>query len=338
MNQPLFFRPTSALWWLYCAAVAIAAVYVTVKAAPSLAATTVAVGAVLPLILITGALFAFLALVLDPFGARRPWLLVLAVLGGATIPAAVSLKGNEYISGVVIQMMGTEMGSAWESAFAGPITEEWSKGLTILLIMLIAGHVVARPIHGLVIGAFVGLGFQVIENVLYAANGALGDANSDLNGAWTTTVIRAVVGVSSHWVLSAMVGVAVVLLLRRRVAAGIGLFVLAWALHFMWNAPLLGDPVGIFLKVVVILAVFAVVVGRVWRSEREFLRGRFEGFGGDATPAPAPVVPDGAARGAFLSGKERRAFLKQERKEHGRSAVKASKKQWRELYRQLQGS
>lgn len=298
-----FFHPTNALWWLYCLAVGLGTIYLVAAVVPALSSTQLAVGTVLPLIAVTAVIFGLVILVLDPFGARSGWLLLAGAVAGGTIATAVSLKGNEYIYATVPQILGAQAGSAWESALAGPMTEEWSKGLCILLIMLIAGAAVARPIHGLLIGAFVGLGFQIVENIIYAANGAFDNANSDLSGAWSTTILRSIIGVSSHWVWSAIAGVGVAIILgriwgrfRTGLLTAVGLIVLGWFLHFFWNMPIGSGPVGMLVKAVLTLTALAFVVRWVWKQERDFLSEVPSSVDATRLPNPTPAMGDHEAR------------------------------------------
>ena len=96
-----FFRPTNALWWLYCLAVGLGTIYLVAAVVPALSSTQLAVGTVLPLIAVTAVIFGLVILVLDPFGARSGWLLLAGAVAGGTIATAASLKGNEYIYATV---------------------------------------------------------------------------------------------------------------------------------------------------------------------------------------------------------------------------------------------
>ncbi|UBI07929.1 hypothetical protein LA329_09195 [Corynebacterium falsenii] len=89
-----FFRPTNALWWLYCLAVGLGTIYLVAAVVPTLSSTQLAVGTVLPLIAVTAVIFGPVILVLDPFGARSGWLLLAGAMAGGTIATAVPSKAT----------------------------------------------------------------------------------------------------------------------------------------------------------------------------------------------------------------------------------------------------
>ncbi|RAV31296.1 PrsW family intramembrane metalloprotease [Corynebacterium heidelbergense] len=304
-SQPReFFHPRMPLWWLYCASVCLGGVGIVLDAGPTLLATKIALWSVAPVFVVSTAVFCLLIVVCDRFRARRMVPLAAGFGFGATAAVWLALRGNNHLRELAVRLLTGGQGAAptsedaatapsavaeaWADAFTGPVTEEWIKTLGILLVLLISRHTLTRPIHGLLLGGAVGLGFQVVENVVYAAVGAMEDANSDLSGALSVGLLRSVVGVSSHWMYSAVIGVGLAVLLGlhvprdrahpwsrgRRWLVFLALFALGFGMHFAWNAPT--PSLLMPVKMLVFGVLFVFLVRWVWGQERRFL--------GDATP------------------------------------------------------
>lgn len=122
-----------------------------------------------------------------------------------------------------------------EASFAGAYPEELAKALGVLVI-LYAFRRLSRPWHGFVTGGLIGLGFEVNENLLYGAMGAVLDANNDFDGVVFMWGMRLLVGLGLHIVFTAMSGWGVGLaLFQRDYLKGLWWVVVAFALHFLWN-------------------------------------------------------------------------------------------------------
>lgn len=131
---------------------------------------------------------------------------------------------------------------AAESSLVGAWPEEVGKTAGVALILLAAHWIWNRPWDGLIVGVLVGLGFELIENVQYGAAGALEDPNSDVNGLVMAWVIRLVVGVGLHVLFTGIAGYGLGLAMLhprmgvgKRLAWGVGAFLAALGLHFLWN-------------------------------------------------------------------------------------------------------
>jgi hypothetical protein len=121
------------------------------------------------------------------------------------------------------------------------------------MVVLVARKQINSVLDGMVYGALVGLGFQVVENIFYALN-AVEMANSGdkvgpvvatfflrgfLAGLWSHTLFSAVAGAGVAWFIVRTDRS----LLQRWLGLAVGFF-LAWAVHFIWNSPLLMDGLG----------------------------------------------------------------------------------------------
>ena len=103
---------------------------------------------------------------------RQPGDLVLAALVWGAIPAtfAFAMTANTAMLGIYPKLFGQDWAAAWAAGATAPITEEAAKLCGFLLLMGLAPRLVRTANDGLVIGAFIGLGFAVFEDFLYSAN------------------------------------------------------------------------------------------------------------------------------------------------------------------------
>jgi RsiW-degrading membrane proteinase PrsW (M82 family) len=209
---------------------------------------------------------------------------------------AVTFSGfvNEMMSGFLQHVITARTLDSWAAALIAPVNEEFYKGLGLVVIYLMARREIDNVMDGIVYGAMIGLGFQVVENIQYFVGRA-----ADLGGAADAVVsmffLRVVVsGLYSHMLFTGFVGFGFAYFvtqkgrgLGRRMGVLAGCCFLAWAAHFVWNSPWLealmakgtGAFVGAlllkgvpFLILLVLLGVFArrrekMVFGRLMRSE-----------------------------------------------------------------------
>ncbi|GGM36874.1 hypothetical protein GCM10012275_05050 [Longimycelium tulufanense] len=143
---------------------------------------------------------------LDAFEKEPGALLVAAFVWGAFAATGLAISANDALLTLIGKVTGPQFVTAWGPALVGPTTEEWLKGLGVIAVLLISAKHVQRPLDGLIYGAMCGLGFQVVENLTYAFNGALENPNSDVEGALGVTLIRFMIGVGSHTLYSGIVG------------------------------------------------------------------------------------------------------------------------------------
>jgi hypothetical protein len=109
-------------------------------------------------------------------------------------------------------------------------------------------------VDGMVYGAMVGLGYQVMENISYAASAVqTAGAGDRIEPVLGTFIVRGVLaGPWSHTVFTALAGAGIgyaVVRVDRSPAVRVGFAALclggAWLCHFGWNSPLLTDGFGL---------------------------------------------------------------------------------------------
>lgn len=198
-----------------------------------------------------------------PAEASRWWILAaLAWGGGVSIVAALA-------QGPLVDLSPEVLEYAW----AGAYPEEFVKGLGVVCVVC-ACRRLDRPWHAMIVGAVVGLGFDVVENVGYGALGGLWDAHSDLRGALRGWGVRVAAGGPLHLAFTALVGWGVgwaLFAAGRSVwwRAGVAgaWFLAAFALHFCWNIDAFTAAKQVVVGVV-LWGVFAWLVARGNRCAR----------------------------------------------------------------------
>ncbi|BCJ65302.1 PrsW family intramembrane metalloprotease [Polymorphospora rubra] len=190
---------------------------------------------------------------LDFFEREPPVLLAAAFAWGGLVATSAAIPGSGALQNLLAKLHSTEFTAAWGAAVAGPTVEEVVKTLGVVAIVLVARAQVNSVLDGVVYGALVGLGFQVVEDVIYAVNAVvIAGGDDEVTPVVATFFVRGfLAGLWSHTLFGALagagIGYAVVRRDRSRPArtamAGLALAG-AWACHFLWNSPLLADGPG----------------------------------------------------------------------------------------------
>lgn len=276
-------RPGSALFWVYWLIVLLGATALTVQLAPVVGVTWFEVLVGLPFCVATFAVYGWLLTRLDVLRARHVIRGVLAAgfLWGALAGPGIAMFANDHIMRVIQNLAGDDFANDWQAPISATIVEEGIKGLGVCAVAWLGRALLTRPIHGLLLGGFVGLGFQVVENLTYAANSGLNSAQGGAAPAVLVGALRLVVGLTSHWMFTALAGIGIVLAITRRdwpMAKRLRVFVLYYligcAMHFTWDAPDLTES-GLFGtggKMLLDVIVFAVIYRWVVRTERRWFR------------------------------------------------------------------
>ncbi len=260
-----WWAPRRAGWWVLIAASAVGAVWVWQSLAPGWRD--------FPAVGMTALVFTI------PLAIAWWWLLrlpqlwsriassgaIAAITWGALVAAGVyALQSNAALITVMGQAAGIDTAQAWGPALIAPLTEETGKAMGIGVVLLAVGQKLRTPMDAALLGAFAGVGFTLIEDVLYAFNIAY--VNLGENPLISTTLIyfvRAILfGAVSHAAFSAFVGAGLGFLLvgrgRGRLPWGVTLVALGPVLHGLWNSPLLAP---LWLRAVYLVVVPLIVWG-----------------------------------------------------------------------------
>lgn len=185
----------------------------------------------------------FLLVYLLDLYEREPLSLVFsALLWGGFTATVLSLISSTGWQSVAFDLLG-ENALEWSAAVIAPPIEEILKGCGIVFIALIARGEIDDLLDGFVYGAMVGLGFTVVEDVLYFMGVFGGSIGGVLEGFFIRVVAS---GLYGHVLYSGLFGVAVAYFithrqdrpLGRRLAVAGGLILAAILGHALWNSPL----------------------------------------------------------------------------------------------------
>ena len=233
------------LTWMYASGVVLA------YARPALLAFVLAV--------ITYLVGFFIFRRIRPVRPPRVTVAVLATAWGILAATGVAAYANSGMGGLWGQILGYEAAGEWTAALTAPFNEEILKLAGVVVIAVAFPLALRGPVDGFVLGALVGLGFEVTENFLYALNSiSLSGALTPATSVTDSTVVRVVLtGLGSHWAMTAIAGTAVGVLAAvtwrpgpRRALAALSLVLLAMLGHFFFDSPLLGEGLlGVVAKV-----------------------------------------------------------------------------------------
>jgi RsiW-degrading membrane proteinase PrsW (M82 family) len=230
-----------------------------------------------------------------------PWLLLLAhhnrftaqpagllatgfVWGGVAATFWIALPANGALLAIWAKIGGTSFAADWGAGLTAPINEEWGKALGLVLIIGLAPRLVRSAYDGFIIGAFIGLGFQVFEDILYVYNGATQLFGVDQFGSSLRVfLIRGAAGIVSHALFSAIFCAGLMWLLgrtpgERNRVRGVLTMLMAMLFHFAWDdmagisgGSSLAAVLPFAIAVIELVALFA-VLRRAARQERAWIR------------------------------------------------------------------
>ena len=317
-----FYQPRNLAFWVFLTLV-VAGAFVML---PPFADASVEYGTPLQLAIVAfvlyGALFWWFTQRIDRY-ARLPRILpALAFLWGGFGATLMASFANTPILSLWAKAFGVSWAGDWGAGLTAPFNEEVAKGIGLLLLIALAGRAVATAYDGFILGAFIGLGFQILEDINYAVGAAGAGFGADPAGYEIQVVqLRTILGIGAHILYSAIFCAGLVYLLgrpgqRRRVGAGLGLMLTAMVLHGIWDS--LGGILGPGIRLIVVawavvIAVKIVIVIRVFKmtvpAERAYMRAVIapEVAAGTVTEEEAATLAgDRKARKAYHQSKKDR--------------------------------
>lgn len=309
LHHRSLFQPGEPAFWIYVGFVGFGLVTIT-QVLTQLAEVSRSGWALSWLLLTIYALPVFVLIYRLDLYEREPLSLALgAFVWGALAATALSLRAAGW-DRVVADAFGAEFAARWGPALTASLVEETLKGVGVVLIYLIARDEVDDVMDGFVYGALCGLGFAVVEDVLYFMAAFGGSPSGVLEGFYVRVISS---GLYGHVLYTGLVGMGVgyvvtrraeVPLARRLWVAG-GLSALAVGAHALWNSPVLDlmpaapvegvewliVPVAFAAKGLPLLLLVVVAVRLAHRRERRWLDGAlteevpFEGISSDELAA-----------------------------------------------------
>ncbi|HDS44601.1 MAG TPA: PrsW family intramembrane metalloprotease [Methanomicrobia archaeon] len=143
----------------------------------------------------------------------------------------------------------------WAGMLSAPIVEEACKG--IYLYWLRKDPVLEGPMDGLVYGAAVAIGFEIVENVLYSFSAEFGIELAAVRSI-------AVGHILFTGFFGLMVGVAKIKAQHRMIFFG---YLGAVVMHFVWNLLVTAHWISYFILVPVFIIILKLVADVAWNYE-----------------------------------------------------------------------
>ena len=191
---------------------------------------------------------------------RLPTLLLVSAFlwGGFAATYGMAIVGNTSNMQLMGKLAGQGFVNDWGPGLSAPFVEETSKGFGFLLFLTLAPRLLHSPRAALVTGAFIGLGFQILEDDLYSLNGAAASFFVDQSSSVLSMAgLRIATGLISHPAYTALFCVGILYLIgtpavKRSVPRGLLFIVIAMVIHGTWDAAAaIGDSgPGVFLVMV----------------------------------------------------------------------------------------
>ncbi|MFD6268808.1 PrsW family intramembrane metalloprotease [Nocardia asteroides] len=312
-----FYQPRNLAFWVYVLLVGSGVLLFVSRIATSYPAYGRAILVTAAVFTVYGALFWWFVAHIDRY-ARQPTALLVAAFcwGGFAATWAMASYANTAVLSIYGKVFGHAWAQDWGAALTAPFTEETAKGFGLLLFIALAPRLIRTAFDGFIVGAFLGLGFEIIEDIAYGMNsGAAQFGANQVDASMGTVVLRVATGATGHLLYTALFCAGLVYLLGRpaeprRVGRGLGLMAVAMLLHGCWDA--MGNvgssalaAIGFILAITVVALTIAAVVFRTTvPREREFLAQIL------APEVEAGTVTEQEAEAACADAKDRRAFRK----------------------------
>jgi protease PrsW len=310
-------QPHNAAFWVLLALIAVGvwhAIGAVVPTAGVFAAADTAA-------LISSGLFAVAFLLFLRWADRwehTPGRLAALAFAGGGFGAAfgIALPANAAMMSLYAKLFGQPFATDWKAGLTAPFVEETAKGAVFLLLMGLAPVVVRTVYDGLIVGAYTGLGFQVLEDMLYGQNAAFRSFGVDqVQSVLGSFIGRAVTGIPSHALYTALFAAGMIYLIGtpaqpRRVGRGLLLVLSAVVVHGVWDsAAALGGGTALVYAVLLLITVLAVAALFVAlhlgaSRERGFMRAVL------APEVRAGVLTDAELDGVAGDRAQRRAALR----------------------------
>ena len=268
---------------------------------------------------------------LQRFQRSHRYVLIGAFLGGAIIAIPPALVINTTLFLPIELSMSSILELIGYGTIAG-VVEEGIKGLILLFIYLRFRDEFHDPVDGVVLGALIGLGFAMTEDISYFFRGL----DSGVFGLILTLFLRLVLGWMNHSVFTAITGLALGFARMgphgpRRWLIPLAGYAVAAGLHntFNFSATLLerivpDNLLGLLLTIVPLygltwtaMAILGFMVVRNWHHEADIVRAelRDEVAGGMVTVREYQALPNPGQRRIMLreaqsqGGKAARSLL-----------------------------
>lgn len=239
----VFYQPRNFAFWGYSGLVGVGILDFLSVLAREYNAYGEAIGLAVTSFAIYAALFWWFTDRVDHYAKLPHKLMVIAFLwGGFAATGTMAANANDAILALYGKTFGQVWALNWGPGLAAPFTEEWAKGSGLLLLIALAQRHIRTAFDGFILGAFIGLGFQIVEDINYAMTSAGTQFGANQIGASAATIVlRMVSGVAAHILYSAIFCAGVIYLLGRpaeprKIGRGLLLIAIPMVLHGTWDS------------------------------------------------------------------------------------------------------
>lgn len=195
-------------------------------------------------------------------------LLLIALFWGAAIATTIAYVVNSVMAEVLYALTGDGESAMFATAtFVAPLVEETSKGLGLVVLLLVARKRFNGPLDGLVYGALLGGGFAFVENIGYYLR--VPEAGGTITDSIIIVLIRGVIGIFGHAIYTSLTGVVMGLVVRKwgTVPALVSFLVATWPgmfLHACWNGGTSIAQVSLGFAGLLLMLALEFVVSGLW--------------------------------------------------------------------------
>ncbi|NOX30096.1 MAG: PrsW family intramembrane metalloprotease [Actinobacteria bacterium] len=266
----------------------------------------------------------------DRFGRETRRLAVIGfVWGGLIATFLMALPGNAAMLSIMSKLFDSQFALAWGPAIVAPLVEESSKGVGVVMLILLASRHVRTSYDGFILGAFVGLGFQVFEDWMYGV-GASGTAFGfdQVHNSITTFLGRGLLaGLVSHALYTALVGAGIGAWVQSRgkplgarLPGAVGPIAASLLLHGIWDYAAFSGIQFLGLLTGISAVILVVMIGR-WtnRQLRPWMSDLL------APEVATGLITDDELTAMVGSPRDRRHLVHAAKREHGDDAGKATR-------------
>jgi RsiW-degrading membrane proteinase PrsW (M82 family) len=237
------------------------------------------------------------------------WGAGLSVLGAAIVNDEAAVLGE--------QLLGAGRGDLAAVVISAPLAEEALKGAFLIGLVWLRRREFDGVVDGIVYAGLVAAGFAFTENILYFGRAFALDGDS----VAVVFLLRGVLAPFAHPVFTAIIGIAVGLVARRRTLAGEAMrhpagylvagYVGAVGLHALWNASAGLGYLPTVYGVIMVPLFGALIALVVWlrRREQRVISAALPGFAsaGWIAPTEVPLLASQIGRRGWRSAVRRRA-------------------------------
>jgi RsiW-degrading membrane proteinase PrsW (M82 family) len=201
--------------------------------------------------------------------------------GGFIATFVISMPAEIAFQDTLAKLFGPDLVATWGAGLTAGWIEEIACGIGIVAVLMVMRQRLRSPFEMMVLGMFVGFGFQVVEDFEYMLHGLNMTFGQNVFESVFQSFVGRVVMASwwSHQLFTGLFGAGLGYLMsrdtKRKPAVAIGLMLAAIVGHSFWDSPLLshvgGPLVSAFLKGAILLAFFVWVYRRAASDERDWV-------------------------------------------------------------------